>query len=1779
MAKDISLDDDYDFDIDSELDQLDNMNFGETEPPKNAREATLRVAKDGARGAAEAFKFNKENVGNVIDAAMPSSLRGEYLAINNALFGKDGIKDAIDQGLKNVKSETRQLTQSISNLLPKDGKLGKLLEKINSKLSDEEDLSKQLEANNAMLLQGFQEELSKTFTKESSLALMQADLQQKQFKSTLEVQNSINNHLSVVRNFHLEVTNSFYRKSLELQYRTLMSNELQAKALTEGFALLKQQNEAIIKNTGLPEFVKIRTSEQFKQVMLGNAATNIQNFMFKDISAIDKIKTSLSNRIKYGFENFIEGLQTVGAVTDAAEMMNGLQDMGISKSFLVGNKVGEYFRDTFAKKYVSKAANSRIGKPIIFGVKNALADPSGWASDRLNKLTSREGFGDPNASFLQRGSDYLLEGFYRNLRDIASVGGDYVGATFSRSNPNDVATFNNATQTSIVKIIPGLLSKIYGEVKTIRSGGGDPEGYELVYDYNRQRFSTRSEFKQNFIGDTEARLKSYTRFSLQDLLSKYEENGDFTKDELSVLGNSLISYVITSNSRLNPTVLVSQDFLNHVPDNLKSKVLSAGRKLLAKAIDKPMLVNSIATALTNIRSKIPDMTTEMEMMYSTGQASMLEDMGLLVRDKVDHTFSIHRGNTLDMIRGKLGKGNSHIRSAVDEDNEMISANPFKNMKMEMPDKLKFKILYKEDGSMKSMDDLKEEFFNSAERLQGKVKSFPEWLEQTVGRENLDKVLKYIPSKDSKTIRKMKIWTQKQLRDRKILGKTYQDLEDQITDIILNTGNKKSLAELRTEFMKSPERLQGYVKDFPEWLRQTMTKERLQKVLKDMPAESKEAIDKLNKFAKEKWKEREQLGKAYQEFEDKVMDTVTGIDYQKTLSDLRTEFMKSPERLQGYVKDFPEWLSAQGLGSDGRKQKSSSRMWRLLQFTWSIDRAIAKAMFKYPWRATKFGLKTIRKGLWEGDKFGVPKLLKGAGYTASALPLNMYYLMKEAITGKPVNGGLPTFGLDRFFTKTAFKTPKALGKLSKQTGKMLGGILRGMKRPYDWLFKAGTDAGVSQDTQAILAGLDEMNSHMSEINANTPKKSFLDPDGDGLRKGDWRTRLKSFTQGSSKDGTDPVKGKGIINFMKEHKGLTLMGGLTLAVGLLKGLNISSEEMVNGIKAVGTGVGKLFNGIKWLGEKVGGVFKSVGGFFGFGDDEEEGTDSESSAGYNVAGTAAVAGAGLFAARHPIKTTKAVASVGQSLVSTIIKMCKSKFGLGWIGDILKKNESQIVSKADKTIKGFDNFKRYLSKLGKVIRNPKFIQRIGTKTAAKAGAKITTAIASSATGIGGLLTAGLVLWEIGWALYYMWDKDITFWQGLMYQLFGTTLTDEEIDSYANDGNGIKTSETGNLYKTIKNKDGDEIRLEVDHKGNPFVSTVNGEREKYTFSRRNLKSDLDSYGIDYKDYYDLKKAAAEKNNAILKDSGGAMSNKDLAKKWKGSGASTRAGDVAASYTNKTKSSGKCATGVRTILERAGYPSPSKLGFDVGSAYMYAKPQISGMTPLEGMGYSQLNVDPVNFKPQDGDVAVIDKGPMSNAKHGHIAIWSDKIRSWVSDFIQPDKTDPSPYGAKGLKARMNPSSYRDYVTFWRDMGNGGMKNINSSQGGSEKMPDQVPDTSAMAKNDSSTTEGMGGDYSAEEATPMQAIKITQERTDIRSAQSYNTDAGVKELTVISQTLVKSLQVQMHMAAALDKIANDRSLGIDPNTIGGNKGLNGNTQSESIPPAVIDLKRNQYTMPI
>lgn len=1299
--KKMKLDDFEDFDLDAALDELEDFGMGEAEPPKNAREAVGRSLKDAKKGATEQFAPNIENASKFLKAAVPNSLLTEVSDISDAIYGQGGIKEALTESLKEVKKSGKEVKDTLKTLLPKDGKLDKTLDKISSFLGlddDENSLAAQMAASNDALMQGLQAELQNQFTKESTLAVLQGNIQRKQNASMLDVLKGIQDNTTVLKTFQIEVTNNYYRKSLELQYKQLFTTKEHLEMTTKMYNTFKNQYEAIIKNTGLPEFVKTKRSEYFQSTMRQNFDNNIQKYLFNENSVIRRIKENVSRRIRHGFENFLEGISTVNMGLGAAGAMKDMEEMGMTKSYLAGSYLGEWGRNFIAKNVGERLSRTKLGKKAVYGVKNFAADPSAWFEEKLGRVRKT----NPKSRLGRMGKS-ALEWSLDGLRDMTSLGGEYKGITFGRQDPNDTAIFDNKTQTSIVKIIPGLLNQIYGEIKSQRDGS-NPDDNELIYDYTRQGLYGKKDFITNLKSDFKLKMQTYNKYNTQEIAEIYKNYGKGLKNvEINLIVTTLVSYMLTGRAKLNPSVIINPDFLNMLPLNLRERARLSGLKIIESAVEDPYIVDRLVQSLFSIRKSIPNVNIDIDMLYATGNAAIGEELGLLKRDPLNQNHYVDRDGVLgymgDTIKGAfnpLQPGRSRRKKKEKSTGSKTKSNldKFKEKSVSMVEKIK------DLGKKENIDKLREEFFESKEYAEGKVEDFTEWVAHTTG---LDK--------------------------------------ETVKQTIIEKTTKAS--ETASETLKK----------------------------------QKEEI--LNKIQGEKKKEK---------VTEQVMNEI--LQDEAAMENLRTEFFESKEYKSGTITDFPTWLEALGF-----KSKKSSTFMRILKTTWKWDRKIAGFLLKAPF-----------KGLYQAGKLGygmtkftvknvLPAGIKTSWLAATALPRQLFNV-GAGMFGYQPDGGPKTWGMDRKMARKGMTLgPSVIGRLGSWIGKTF-------RKNRDTLSKRAQEMGAGPDTQILSAGFDRVINFLSELR---------EKDGPVRRAGNWLDRLNIFKKKGKQSKEEKEKGKGLLNFMKEHKGLTIGAGLLLVGGLLKTLNLTGED-IRSFMAKSVEVGKsIFKGIGWVvdkvntvGQYIGKFIDKVGGFLGFdffkkkqkmnpdgtpmvddnGDPVYEDGPMESMGG-KVGTAAAIAGGTYLTAKavtSPIRTavgvTKAVvkaplkaAGIGFKMVMGVVDFLRGKFGFGWMGDLLFKYKDKLIKLIDKVVPSFETFKKTLSRIWKGFTNPKVAKVVGKKAAAKAAAKVGTMVASAATGIGALLTAGMIIWDLAWIIYYMYSKDMGFWSALSYQFCGVDI------------------------------------------------------------------------------------------------------------------------------------------------------------------------------------------------------------------------------------------------------------------------------------------------------------------------------------------------------------------------------------------------------------------------
>ena len=137
-------------------------------------------------------------------------------------------------------------------------------------------------------------------------------------------------------NYQISITQAYQKKSLELQFRSFNIQkdlyELQKKTSHDTVTALT----AIVKNTGLPDFVKVKKTELLKQ-NLTNRFFNKGIDKFSSIASIDNIRKAFLKNLGTGTGDFIDLLGSgVDMGEMAFDMKQMMDDMGMDESQLPG---------------------------------------------------------------------------------------------------------------------------------------------------------------------------------------------------------------------------------------------------------------------------------------------------------------------------------------------------------------------------------------------------------------------------------------------------------------------------------------------------------------------------------------------------------------------------------------------------------------------------------------------------------------------------------------------------------------------------------------------------------------------------------------------------------------------------------------------------------------------------------------------------------------------------------------------------------------------------------------------------------------------------------------------------------------------------------------------------------------------------------------------------------------------------------------------------------------------------------------------------------------------------------------------------------------------------------------------------------------------------------------------------------------------------------------------------------------------------------------------------
>lgn len=835
--KKVRLDDnldtfDDDLGLDDDLDKLfADLDLTESPPPKNKREAVLRSLKDGSKGIKEAFtdKNSLETAHKIATAAIPRRLSTEY---NTVADIGTSVRDELVTAAKSLKAEGRQVIDRVNAILPENSAIKRALNKLNEKMG-RDDSRPEITADKAALqaehiASSISETLGQQAKTEQINNLIRDNIELSRHKTTTDLMSEMTSELKQTRKFQYEVANAYYRKSLELQYKHLFVSKEQSEVLKIGIDTLKNQLESIVINTSLPEVVKIRKTEKLKETLQTRISEDVSDFFYSRYNPLTSLKKNLVDKIKTSAKSFKDGLSGGGG--GMSELLDTAKDMGgaggVSKSRLLGTILAESLRDNAAFLGGEALSRTKAGSKGVFAIKDFLADPTARLSEMIKDTYKTDDLGKRSISNIIKGS--ALEGV-TNLMGTQQQN----KVVLDHQNLEDATIFDGRAHASIVKVIPGLLSKIYGEVKSIRTKSSTPEKNEVYFDHEHHTFTSKRGLIANAKAELSTRLSGNVMNHIKNFISLLNSNGlNIGIRGEQTIANSFLKYLMSYSSKVNPSSLLSKNFLSFVDPRYSRHYYSAMSRLLEEAKNDPAIMDDLIYILDSARKGIPNINKRIKDLHAAGLTDVVKELGIVNQNMLTKEFVYDeegsRKLTLaalsdisasdyqklkadESIKNKANPENAFlyrakegIKSATSKSKEFIDdeMSPLKQNFKSKAKKVKERL-----SKEVTIEDLRTQFFNSKEYADGKIKDFSEWLTASGYADNLSTM---------KASRKAE-YDQAKKQTETIFKKAEEKIEETKEKIKETLKDERPVEELREEFFESKEYLSGKVKTFKEWL--------------------------------------------------------------------------------------------------------------------------------------------------------------------------------------------------------------------------------------------------------------------------------------------------------------------------------------------------------------------------------------------------------------------------------------------------------------------------------------------------------------------------------------------------------------------------------------------------------------------------------------------------------------------------------------------------------------------------------------------------------------------------------------------------------------------------------------------------------------------------------------------------------------------------------------------------------------------------------------------------
>lgn len=631
--------DDFDFDMEQEDSKIDMS---------NPREAAKKIAKSaGENFLKDIKKLDSAKLSHFAKKALPKEFQ-----INEFSDLASSVKYEITSGLSGIKQEASKTLKYFNKYIPETTKLGAAIKRLNEKLDVQaaEATARRNEA--AEREERVKADIAATLgdinARQEAAAAIQHTIESKRFESTNQILVNLLSNSEIQKNFNTQITDRYFRKSLELQYHQLFATKAQTKLIEESYKQFNTYFNQIVQNTSLPDLIKLRNSEQFKDAFKAKFREDFANYLYNGDHLFNRFKNNITGSIKTFMTDVKNGFADANDGLEMASMADGMitpgQALGTWLSQAVVGRAGRKFGSFIEKRFGGSNAYREAAK-IAKEFKVSPAEAISMIREHIN--------GNKKDGRLKKYSKAALT----QILDLASAyapSGHLSKRTLELGNDSlhDVTLFDGLTKTSINKIIPGYLAKIHSEVRAFRLGDRDTKDLsksELKFNIDTNELVTGTQLQTHINTKTRKKIFRSLPWAVDTLINIFEKHaggiiGNLDTSEGSKFRaefkQALVAFKLKNRSGGTQSFLSGANFSQHFRDeNLRKKITKACKllrlkrnKITTQAGFEDEIGDAIIKALSGIN--VPLLERDLKAYSDLGYTRFLSnDMNLTTFDK------------------------------------------------------------------------------------------------------------------------------------------------------------------------------------------------------------------------------------------------------------------------------------------------------------------------------------------------------------------------------------------------------------------------------------------------------------------------------------------------------------------------------------------------------------------------------------------------------------------------------------------------------------------------------------------------------------------------------------------------------------------------------------------------------------------------------------------------------------------------------------------------------------------------------------------------------------------------------------------------------------------------------------------------------------------------------------------------------------------------------------------------------------------------------------------